>query len=70
MKQLTKEELDVLAGLAVAWNTFIELPQLQSDDVTEYRAAIHTAQNIVISRVFGDSGNNLSRGMMTPKVQE
>jgi hypothetical protein len=48
---ITPEERSVIVALAAAWNRFIALPVLHTDDNREFRSAIHAAQNIVAYRV-------------------
>lgn len=47
---IKNKELEVLNSLAEAWNKFISLPEIHSDDKLEFRTAIHTAQNIILAR--------------------
>lgn len=47
---LTEEEKQAFSCLAEAWNAFVDLPALHSDDRTEFRQAIHQAQRIVLAR--------------------
>lgn len=50
MRDISEEEDAVLALLARAWNTFVELPVIHPCDRAEFCQAIHVAQNIVLSR--------------------
>ena len=47
---MTEEEKIILDLLADDWNKFVELKPYHTDDIPEFRAAIHRAQNIVLSR--------------------
>lgn len=47
---MTPEEREVLQILGEAWNKFAGLPVLHMADHTEFSAAIHQAQNIVLAR--------------------
>jgi hypothetical protein len=47
---LTPLELSCLAELSDAWNDFLLLEELHSDDLQEFRMAIHAAQNIILAR--------------------
>lgn len=59
---MTKEERDVVDLLVKAWNSFLKLPVNNSDDVEEFRHAIHLAQNIVASRQVWIEFNESNRG--------
>ncbi len=48
----------VIFLLCKAWDKFLELPEAHPDDNTEFRHAIHAAQNIILARV----------GRRTPEV--
>lgn len=50
MRAITSEEQQVLDLLGSAWNAFLKLEAIHPDDNPEFRAAIHAAQNIVLSR--------------------
>jgi hypothetical protein len=54
---MTKEELEIVALLGDVWNLFLKLPPIgkvgaspTDNDAREFIVAIHTAQNIVLSR--------------------
>jgi hypothetical protein len=47
---LTKLERSVINTLATAWSLYLNLPQEHPDDQTEFRRAIHAAQNLVLAR--------------------
>jgi hypothetical protein len=47
---MTPEEQRVLDHLAQAWNAYLALPVVHTDDMAEFRQAIHAAQNIVLAR--------------------
>lgn len=57
---LNCDELSVVDHLATAWNEFLALEELHTDDVHEFRKAIHDAQKIVMARPvqkqFNDQG--------------
>ncbi len=46
-----KNEHEVLMALADAWNKFLALTGNRSDDVEEFRTAIHAAQSKIALRV-------------------
>lgn len=48
---LTDKEKEILGYLAIAWNAWIKLPELYSDDVNEMKQAIHAAQQLIALRV-------------------
>lgn len=48
---ITAEERKVAETLGAAWNAFLALVPYHSDDVTEFRHAIHAGQNIIAARV-------------------
>lgn len=52
MSLLTREEKQVVETLAEDWDAFIALPELHSVDQHEFMRAIHSAQNIVLSRSY------------------
>jgi hypothetical protein len=47
---VTAAENAVVVKLADAWNAFLMLPVEHSDDQCEFRHAIHSAQDKVLSR--------------------
>lgn len=47
---LTEQEREVLEVLAGAWDLFLSLPEQHDADDSEFCAAIHAAQNIVLAR--------------------
>ncbi|MDK2757539.1 MAG: hypothetical protein KYX66_12465 [Blastomonas fulva] len=47
---MTEAEKVVLQSLVDAWNAYIHLPQEHGDDLDEFRAIIHTAQNHIAAR--------------------
>lgn len=49
-KRLTRDENTALKHLMVSWNVFVDLERLHPDEVDEFRAAIHTAQRIIMVR--------------------
>jgi hypothetical protein len=57
---LTEEEWAVVNLLGDAWNQFMKLPTLHSDDCHEFRSGIHQAQSIIMSRP-------VMREMIAPK---
>lgn len=48
---LNAVEAMVAEGLVLAWNAFCELPDVEADDLTDFRHAINTAQRILQSRI-------------------
>lgn len=51
---LTPEEKAVLASLTLAWNSFLNLPRSPSDtldDASDFRQAIHRAEDLIAVRV-------------------
>lgn len=48
--KITETEGEVLHLLGKAWNAFLELPVVHSDDETDFRHAIHAAQTIILAR--------------------
>lgn len=50
MALLTEEELEVLNHLSEAWNKFIKLPKQHPQQFTEFNAAIHSCQYLVMIR--------------------
>ena len=48
---LTEAERAILDSLADAWNGFVRLGNDHPDDLTEFRQAIHSAQNLIAFRV-------------------
>lgn len=48
---LTRAEAEVAHALAAAWNAYLALPIVHSDDQNEFRALIHAAQDKVLGRV-------------------
>jgi len=50
MRELSYEEAEVLQALTVAWNKYISLKKIHPSDEPEFMAAIHAAENIVMSR--------------------
>ena len=49
--ELRHEEKLCLTRLAEAWNLFVNMPDSDEDDVTDFRRAIHEAQRIIALRV-------------------
>lgn len=49
-KLLTDDEMAVMNALTEAWNGFLKLPCLHSDDVNDFRNGVHTLQRIIMSR--------------------
>ena len=47
---MNKAEADIVIALASAWNLFVELPIEHSDDLDEFRRAIHAAQEKILCR--------------------
>jgi hypothetical protein len=47
---VTEDETAVVLALAEAWNLFLKLPAEHNDDTTEFRHAIHAAQDKVLAR--------------------
>lgn len=47
---LTENETLVVLQLGKVWNMFLELPEEHADDVAEFRAMIHRAQEKVLCR--------------------
>lgn len=47
---MTDDEKAVVLLLAEAWNAFLKLPVDHGDDTTEFRHAIHRAQEKVMAR--------------------
>lgn len=47
---MTEEEKIVLVTLGAAWDQFLLLDVLHTNDRQEFSAAIHAAQNIVLAR--------------------
>lgn len=58
---LLPKELKVMDSLKDVWNYFIDLPVQDSDDVTEFRHALHLMEHLIMirgqRRAF--SGNNM-----------
>lgn len=55
-------EIEVLDRLVQSWNAYVKLPQLHQDEVTDFRAAIHTAQRIIMARpVLEEMGPDQSK---------
>ena len=50
MRNLNKQETDVLEITARLTNIFLELPEFHTADVPEFIRAIHSIQNIIMSR--------------------
>lgn len=50
LRSLTMSEQSVLELLTRAWSEFLGLPRIHPDDQSEFRFAIHAAQNIILSR--------------------
>ncbi|MAC59059.1 MAG: hypothetical protein CMH85_12465 [Novosphingobium sp.] len=48
--QLTPDEAKVMNCLTDAWNRFIQLPPVHSDEMTEFRHKFHDLQRIVLAR--------------------
>jgi hypothetical protein len=49
-RELTEQEDEALNMLGNAYWLFTQLPVLHADDRPEFKAAIHAAQNIILSR--------------------
>lgn len=47
---ITSAEIDVVNFLSEAWNAFLALPIEHADDISEFRHAIHSAQDMVLAR--------------------
>lgn len=47
---LTPDEDEVINLLASAWNKYVQLKMLHPSDQEDFMRAIHSAQNIVMSR--------------------
>lgn len=47
---LSADEIAVMDGLVEAWNAWVKLESLHSDETTEFRRAIHAAQHIIMAR--------------------
>ncbi len=47
---MTKEELEIIEILGIAWNKFKAIEVVHQSDNDEFMRAIHAAQNIVLSR--------------------
>ena len=50
MTELTEKENEIVNKLADVWNLFYLLDQMHPSDIAEFKVAIHTAQNIILSR--------------------
>lgn len=50
MMAVTPEEQEVVSLLGEAWNAFLKLPKEHPDEHSEFRHAIHTAQNMILAR--------------------
>lgn len=48
---LTEGEKRVVQHLADAWNEFVKQPVEHPDDISEFKDAIHRAQNLIAYRV-------------------
>lgn len=48
---LTPAEQRVMDTLVEAWNLFIALPNVDHDDQTDFRRAIHDGQRILATRI-------------------
>jgi hypothetical protein len=58
---LSTREMLVIECLAEAWNAFVCLPQVHSDDVDEFRHAIHLCQRLVMSRPVQNEFNKVTK---------
>jgi hypothetical protein len=47
---MTDKEQKVLDLTAEAWNSFLQLPEYNEDDVADFRFHIHAIQNMVLAR--------------------
>jgi hypothetical protein len=61
---MTDAELLVLAKLVAAWDAFIALPIEHSDDQLAFRLAIHSAQDILLSRPMRRELNRVPSGLV------
>lgn len=50
IRPLTNEELQIIIALADTWNKFLELPDLDDADKSEFMQYIHFAQQAVAAR--------------------
>lgn len=48
---LTEEEKAILKSLAESWKLFVSLPNVSTDDLNEFRDAIHRTQQLIALRV-------------------
>ena len=48
--QLSAAEINIVQELANVWNQFLTLADLTSDDIHEFRHAIHAAQRLILAR--------------------
>lgn len=48
---MTDEEKEIVHKLGEVWNLFIKLPELNNVDNHDFMHAVHSAQNIVLSRM-------------------
>lgn len=47
---MNEDEIKTINLLASSWNQFVKLSNIDQDDLTDFRKAIHDAQRIVMSR--------------------
>lgn len=50
MRNLTESELELVDTLGTAWSQFNRLPNIHPDHPAEFRRAIHTLQDLIMSR--------------------